>query len=64
MVNLISDVDVGKVSLVSSDHNPAVPKASTKFAFFKFFQKNKVSKKSLNKIEEIQRAIKIDEIKA
>lgn len=63
MANTISDVSVGKVSLVTNDNTPAVPKATGKFAIFKFFQRKKVSKTALENIEKIQRAIKIDEIK-
>lgn len=63
MTNIISDVSVGKISLVTSEHNPAVPKATGKFAIFKFFQRKKVSKTAIENIQKIQRAIKIDEIK-
>lgn len=64
MTKLLSDVSVGKVSLVTSVHNPAVAKASTTFSIFKMFQKNKVSREAIAKIESIQRALRIDDIKA
>lgn len=63
MTNQISDVDVAKVSLVTNKHNPAVPKATTKFSIFKIFERNKVSKKAIQKIEDIQRSFTIDNIK-
>lgn len=63
MANTISDVSVGKVSLVTDKHTPAVPKATGKFAIFKIFQRKKVSKTAIESIEKIQRALKIDEIK-
>ncbi len=63
MTNQISDVDVGKVTLVTNKHSPAVPKATTKFSIFKIFERNKVSKKAIQKIEDIQRSFAIDNIK-
>lgn len=63
MSKAISDVTVGKVTLVTNAHNPAVPKASNKFAIFKIFKREKVSKKAIESIEKIQMDMKINEIK-
>lgn len=63
MSKKISDVIVGKVSLVTNEHNPAVPKATGKFAIFKIFERKKVSKTAISSIEKIQLAMKINEIK-
>lgn len=51
-------LDVSKVSLITSDETPAVPKATTKFSFFKMLLKKK---KNIDvwKIEELQKMLNL-----
>lgn len=54
----ITWLDVDKVSLVTSDKTPAVPKATTKFSFFKMLISKKIDKEKLEKLEKIQKKLK------
>lgn len=49
-------VEVDKISLVTKEHTPAVPKATTKFSFFKFMKPKK--KIDMEKIEKLQKRLK------
>lgn len=58
MVSKIKDVVVDKISLVSDEEIPAVPKAETKFAFFKSFGfsfwSKKMSGEQIESLKKIQ----------
>ena len=51
-------IDTNKISLVTNEHTPAVQKATTKYALFKFMTpKKKMSKETIEKIEKIQKQL-------
>ncbi len=47
----ITWIEVNKVSLVTSEKTPAVPKATTKFSFFKMLISKKIDKEKIEKLE-------------
>lgn len=59
----IKDVVVDKISLVSSSETPAVPKAETKFAFFKtLFAPKKLNEEQIVKIQEIKKKYELSSL--
>lgn len=59
----IKDVVVDKISLVSSDETPAVPKAETRFAFFKtLFAPKKLNQEQINKVQELSNKYKLSSL--
>ena len=62
MTRSIKDVIVDRISLVSKDNTPAVPKAESKFSIFKmvwvFNGDSKLKKDIENKIDETIRKLK------
>lgn len=54
IMNILKDLKVSAITLVSKDKNPAVPKAETGFSIFKIFDKKKiVSKVDISKLDSI-----------
>lgn len=53
-ITQLKNVTVDKISLVSKDQNPAVPKASTKFAIFKTQKKGGSVERIDSVIEKLQ----------
>jgi len=54
IMNILKDLKVSAITLVSKDKAPAVPKAETWFSIFKIFNKRKViSKTNISKLDDI-----------
>ena len=53
-MNILKDLKVSAITLVSKDKAPAVPKAETGFSIFKIFDKKQVvSKVNISKLDSI-----------
>jgi len=52
-ITQLTNVTVDKISLVSKDHNPAVPKATTKYALFKTQAPDQAKVKNTERLDKI-----------